>query len=129
MYRAEESSLVKEGMLRPPAVTRLCFIAARLALTNRRRVSYESSTIRLATRRSDLRNNLVSTQTQTDEQAGKSPTTKIGSFLAKKGRVVVKDFYTVGTVYGRYGTSVEISGLVIYEPGQEAQRIRGLRYR
>jgi hypothetical protein len=70
---------------------------------------------------------LSQTQTQTDEQQAKSPTTKIGSFLAKKGRVVVKDFYTVGTVYGRYGTSVELSGLVIYEPGQEAQRIRGLK--
>ncbi|HXG06030.1 MAG TPA: hypothetical protein VNI77_01730 [Nitrososphaera sp.] len=62
-----------------------------------------------------------------DDTKPKEPATKIGAFLAKKGKVVVKDFYRLGTVKGKYGSSIEFSGLVIYEPGRESERVRGLK--
>ncbi|RCK72655.1 MAG: hypothetical protein IGBAC_0466 [Ignavibacteriae bacterium] len=63
----------------------------------------------------------------TEEQKLKEPSTKIGAFLAKKGKVVVKDFYRLGTVKGNFGSSMEFSALVIYEPGRESERLRGLK--
>jgi hypothetical protein len=49
------------------------------------------------------------------------------SYRAKKGRLIVKDFYKLGEVAGVYGSKIEFEGLVIYEPGLESQRIRGLK--
>lgn len=49
------------------------------------------------------------------------------AFLGKKGELIVKDFYKLGEVAGRYGSKIEFSVLVIYEPGKESQRIRGLK--
>jgi len=57
----------------------------------------------------------------------KEPATKLEAFLGKKGELIVKDFYKLGEVAGRYGSKIEFSVLVIYEPGKESQRIRGLK--
>lgn len=57
----------------------------------------------------------------------KEPATKLEAFLAKKGKLIVKDLYKLGEVAGRYGSDIEFKALVIYEPGQEGQRIRGLK--
>ena len=62
-----------------------------------------------------------------NEGEPKEPPTKLEAFLAKKGNLIVKDFYKLGEVAGRYGSKIEFSALVIYEPGQESQRIRGLK--
>ncbi|HQJ39922.1 MAG TPA: hypothetical protein PK449_00005, partial [Exilispira sp.] len=62
-----------------------------------------------------------------NEGETKEPPTKLEAFLAKKGNLIVKDFYKLGEVAGRYGSKIEFSALVIYEPGQESQRIRGLK--
>lgn len=56
----------------------------------------------------------------------KEPATKLEEFLAKKGKLIIKDSYALGEVAGRYG-SIEFNALVIYEPGLESQRIRGLK--
>ena len=56
----------------------------------------------------------------------KEAVTKLEVFLAKKGKLIVKDFYKLGKVAGRYGSEVEINALVIYEPGLEEGRIREL---
>ncbi|MBP8991441.1 MAG: hypothetical protein KBG82_05630 [Spirochaetes bacterium] len=69
---------------------------------------------------------IVSAQGE-NEGEPKEPPTKLEAFLAKKGNLIVKDFYKLGEVAGRYGSKIEFSALVIYEPGQESQRIRGLK--
>ena len=69
---------------------------------------------------------IASAQVKKEGEA-KEPATKLEAFLAKKGKLIVKDFYKLGEVAGRYGSKIEFSALVIYEPGQESQRIRGLK--
>jgi hypothetical protein len=51
-----------------------------------------------------------------------APKTKLETFLATKGSMVVKDFYELGSVRG-----MSIDALVIYEPGKEGTKIKGLR--
>ncbi|HPO60581.1 MAG TPA: hypothetical protein PLN45_03435, partial [Exilispira sp.] len=51
-----------------------------------------------------------------NEGETKEPPTKLEAFLAKKGNLIVKDFYKLGEVAGRYGSKIEFSALVIYEP-------------
>ena len=48
-------------------------------------------------------------------------------FLAKKGKLIVKEFYDLGEVTGRYGSKIELKALVIYEPGQDIQKEMGLK--
>ena len=57
----------------------------------------------------------------------KEPATKLEEFLAKKGKLIVKEFYDLGEVTGRYGSKIELKALVIYEPGDNSQRVRGLK--
>ncbi len=52
------------------------------------------------------------------------PGTKLEAFLGKRGRLVVKDSYSLGKI-GNMG-SAELEGLVIYEPGS-SQKTKGLR--
>ena len=61
------------------------------------------------------------------EDKAKEPATKLEAFLAKKGKLIIKEFYDPGEVAGRYGSKIEFTALVIYEPGQETQRVRGLK--
>lgn len=58
----------------------------------------------------------------TQEEKPKQPATKLESFLAKKGMLIVKDFYEIGHL----GKNMDIKALVVYQPGQESQRVRGL---
>jgi hypothetical protein len=58
-------------------------------------------------------------------EATKEPPTKLEAFLAKKGKIIVKDFYSAGELQ-KLG-SMKLDGVVLYEPGQEAQRVRGLK--
>lgn len=55
------------------------------------------------------------------------PATKLEAFLAKKGKLIIKDVYELGEVAGSYGSKIEFDVLVIYEPGQESQRVRGVK--
>ena len=59
-----------------------------------------------------------------EEEKPKEPPTKLEAFLAKKGKLIVKDEYNVGTLK-KLGT-VEFSAIVLYEPGMESQRIKGM---
>jgi hypothetical protein len=61
------------------------------------------------------------------EESAKGSSTKIKSALSEKGRIYIKDFYSQGTIKGSSGSSLEISAMVIYEPGKEAERLRGLK--
>lgn len=61
------------------------------------------------------------------EETTKGPFTKIKASLSEKGRIFIKDFYSQGTIKGSSGSSMEISAIVIYEPGKEVERLRGLK--
>jgi hypothetical protein len=62
-----------------------------------------------------------------EEEKIKEPATKLEAFLAKKGKLIIKEFYDLGKISGRGGTKIELTALVIFEPGQEKERVRGLR--
>lgn len=62
-----------------------------------------------------------------EEARVEEPATKLEAFLVKKGKLIIKDFYELGEVAGRYGSKIEIDALVIYEPGRESQRVRGIK--
>jgi len=51
--------------------------------------------------------------------------TKLESFLAKKGKLIVKDSYALGEISGM--GKMDLDALIIYEPGLESQKIRGIR--
>lgn len=55
------------------------------------------------------------------------PATKLEGFLSKKGSLIVKEFYKLGEIIGRASATIEFTAIVMYEPGQEAERVRGLR--
>lgn len=67
---------------------------------------------------------IVLAQSQ-EEGKAKEPATKLEAFLAKKGKLIVKDFYKIGELAGSY-SKIAFKALMIYEPGQESQKIRGL---
>lgn len=55
-----------------------------------------------------------------------APATKLEEVLSLKGNLFVKDFYEIAKVRGTLGTTVVLTALVIAQPGQEANRVRGL---
>jgi hypothetical protein len=55
-----------------------------------------------------------------------APSTRLEAFIGTRGEMVVKDFYELGAFTGQIG-SMKIDALVAYQPGQEQQRVRGLR--
>ncbi len=63
-----------------------------------------------------------------DVSKEKESTTKLELFLAEKGKLIVKDFYTLGKVVGSYQTSAKLDAAVLYTPGEEVEKIRGLRF-
>jgi hypothetical protein len=70
---------------------------------------------------------LISQPVFSQEKATKGPSSNIGTSLSEKGKVFIKDFFSLGTIKGSSGSSMEISALVIYEPGKEPERLRGLK--
>lgn len=70
---------------------------------------------------------LASTSAYGQQQAQKEPATKLEQFLAKKGKLIIKDFHEAGVLKGQYGTKITVDSLTIYEPGKETDKIRGLR--
>jgi len=70
---------------------------------------------------------LASTFAYGQPQTQKEPATKLEQFLAKKGKLIIKDSHEAGVLKGQYGTKITVDALSIYEPGKEADKIRGLR--
>jgi len=58
------------------------------------------------------------------------PATAIEKFMARRGVLIVKDFYNVGMVSGQLGTSLEIKMLILSSAGgpSAAQKIFGVRF-
>jgi hypothetical protein len=63
---------------------------------------------------------------QRSEPKPKEPATKLEEFAGRKGRLIVKDSSEIGEIAGLYRAKIAFRALVVYEPGQEAQRSRGL---
>ncbi len=61
------------------------------------------------------------------DEPGRGPSTKIKSALSEKGRIFIKDFYSLGTIRGKSGASMEFNAMIVYEPGKEVERLRGLK--
>jgi hypothetical protein len=53
--------------------------------------------------------------------------TKLQEFLSKKGTLIVKDFYSLGSLKGIYTSKMEFNAVIFYEPGKEENRIKGLK--
>jgi len=70
---------------------------------------------------------LASTSAYGQQQTQKEPATKLEQFLAKKGKLIIKDSHEAGVLHGQYGTKITVDALTIYEPGKEMDKIRGLR--
>lgn len=70
---------------------------------------------------------IIPVSTFAQKQAKPLPSTKLEQFLSKKGKLIVKDSFDSGTLSGQYGTKISVDALIIYEPGKEEEKIRGLR--
>jgi len=53
--------------------------------------------------------------------------TQLEAFLTQKGSILVKVFHPLGVVPASYGASADLDAVVIYEPGKEVQRRRGIK--
>jgi len=60
--------------------------------------------------------------------AEEKPKTKLEQFIAKKGEIIIKEFYDVGLIWSRHGAQMKTTALVIYEPGASS-KIYGLQIR
>jgi len=63
-----------------------------------------------------------------EELIDKGPSsTQLESFLSRKGRLMVKDFYRLGETFGEGRTSIIFDAIVISEPGLQNKKIKGIR--
>jgi hypothetical protein len=53
--------------------------------------------------------------------------TKLQQFLTKRGILIVKDFYHLGKIQGLHSAEMDFDAVVLYEPGKESERVRGIR--
>ena len=60
-----------------------------------------------------------------EEEKPKEPQTKLEAFIAKKGKLIIRDRYRLPGAVGRLGP-VTFDALIFYEPGMESQRIKGI---
>ncbi len=62
-----------------------------------------------------------------EDEKSKEPATKLEAFIAKKGKLIIKDSYEIAQISGMYGASIKLSAMLLYEPAQESQKLKGLR--
>jgi hypothetical protein len=65
-------------------------------------------------------------QTKGEEKL-KEQVTKIEVFSAKKGKLIIKDFYKYGSPIAGNVRGIDFGALIVYEPGMESNKVRGLR--
>lgn len=70
-------------------------------------------------------NNFASAQVS-NESLSSQTYTKIGNALSAKNKIFIRDVYSMGTLKSKAGGSLIINVIVAYEPGKEAERLRGL---
>jgi hypothetical protein len=57
-----------------------------------------------------------------------TPSTQLEAFSSKTGEIIIDDYYPLGTIIAEYGAHIKISAEVIYSPGKEQQRVKGMRF-
>jgi len=58
--------------------------------------------------------------------AEEKPATQLEQFITKKGEIIIKEFYNIGTLSGKFYGTMETTALVIYPPGM-SNKLYGLR--
>lgn len=58
--------------------------------------------------------------------AESTPPTRLESYMLSKGLTIVKDYYEVGRVEAKYDDELVVKVLAVYEPGKEAQKVKGI---
>ena len=53
--------------------------------------------------------------------------TKLEKFSSKKGELYVKDFCNIGQIKDKYTQEMNFDAIVLYKPGDEGNRLKGLR--
>ena len=59
-----------------------------------------------------------SDDTSTANNNKNEPATKFEKFVSRKGSVIIKDFYEIGTLEGDYLTRATLTAIVVSEPGK-----------
>jgi hypothetical protein len=59
--------------------------------------------------------------------APQPPATKIEAFLAKKGKMIIRDVYAIAEFTSARGDSIRFAAVSAYEPNQEAAKVKGMR--
>ena len=71
---------------------------------------------------------IASAEIKKETQAKETETsTKMEAFLSKRGKIIVKNTYELGEISGRYGAKIKFDAMVLFEPGQENQKILGIK--
>jgi hypothetical protein len=68
---------------------------------------------------------IFSTCAYAQENAG--ATTKLEEFISKKGDLIVKEFYELGSVSAMYGSRLDFKAITAYAPGNENNKLKGLK--
>jgi hypothetical protein len=69
----------------------------------------------------------INATAQTSSTTSTTPSTKLEAFLSKHGTVIIKEFYDLGCISGLYDATITCKAIVLYEPGKEASKIKGMR--
>jgi hypothetical protein len=69
---------------------------------------------------------IILAQNTKEEKTEKASTT-LEKFFTKKGNLIIKDFYRLGDISCKYGGKMELNAIVVYEPHQENQKIKGFK--
>ena len=73
-----------------------------------------------------LTTNLIFAQTEQINPQQLEPKTNLEKFSSKTGTMYIREFSNGVEVDGNLGTTMKVQSLVIYEPGKEAQKEKGI---
>lgn len=59
--------------------------------------------------------------------APSAPATKIESALARKGRIIIKDVYSIAETAGLRQERIRFTDICVYEPNQESSKLKALK--
>jgi len=69
---------------------------------------------------------LMSNASAQESKASEAPATKFEAFSARKGTLLIKEFYDIGTLEGNYGTRAYVKAVVLYAPDES--KIAAVRF-
>jgi len=69
----------------------------------------------------------IADQAEMLEKKKQGPATQLEAFLAKKGSLIIKDFYHLGNYQGNHSSQMAFTALVFSSPGAEMALSKGLR--